>query len=177
MQFHVLCVAFKSSASLLVLAIMNPLRLPKNYKVKYFFSSRNPSDKGTLVYCLSDDTEASFSTKRLEDVEVAPANILMQGTTGKRPWEKDVELHGDVQPICLLLDHPCDDLIAVKAIAAEREQKRRRVTVESQQKFKDIWAAKLLWAKLHGEPDDPNASVRCIVCSVIKGQPKLIVLK
>ena len=64
---------------------MGPLRLPKNYKVKYFFSSRNPSDKATVVYCLSNNTEASCSGERLEEVEVLSANIPTQGTVGKRP--------------------------------------------------------------------------------------------
>ena len=137
-QFYVLCVAFTSSASLLVLVIMGPLRLPKNYKVKYFFSSRNPNDKATPVYCQRDDIEASCSGERSEEVEVVPAFISMQGTAGKRPWGKDVALHGDAQPICLLPDHPCDDLIAAKVVAVERELKRRRIAIESQQKFRDI---------------------------------------
>ena len=42
---------------------------------------------------------------------------------------------------------------------------------------KDIWAAKLPWTELHGEVDDPNTFVWCIVCSVIKERLKLIALK
>ena len=74
-----------SSVLLSILAIMGPLRLPKNYKVKYFFSSRNPIDKGTPVFCLSDDTEAFCTGEKSEKVEVAPTTIPTQGTVGKRP--------------------------------------------------------------------------------------------
>ena len=86
-------------------------------------------------------------------------------------------MHGDAQSISLSPDHLCDDMIAAKALAAKREQKRRRVAIESQQKFRDIWAAKLLWAELHYELDNPSTSLRYIVCFVIEGQPKLITLK
>ena len=109
------------------------------------------------MFCLSNDTEASCTGEKLEEVEVAPAVIPTQGIAGKRPWKKDVALDSDVQPICLLSDHLYDEIIATKAVAADREHKRRWRAVESQWKFRDIWAAKLPWAKLHGEPDDPNA--------------------
>ena len=72
-------------------------------------------------------------------------------------------MDGDAQPICLSPDHSCDELTAAKTDAADWEHKRQQVAVESQWKFEDISAAKLPWAELHGESEDPKASVHRIV--------------
>lgn len=133
---------------------MGPLKMPKNYKVNYFFCSRNPNCEGFLVVCISNNSDASSSyfegsTTKVEQRAVVQVviPIMRRSSSGKWLLGKDVAIGEETTPYCLSLDHPCKYAIAVAEdvkATTRVETKMRLIFVDNHYKFHDIWVEKLL---------------------------------
>jgi hypothetical protein len=154
---------------------MAPLKLPQGFQCRLFGSSATSLDLGKHV-CES----STQLLPPMTPVEGEVAGAACDGL-GKAVIVLSSENEGSttLRPICLTSDS--DALYFNEDVASSSAKRKRTSEMQSRydanRQFQDHWAARLPWAEPELDSDGVLVAVKCTVCSVVNGKPKLIVPK
>ena len=154
---------------------MAPLKLPQGFRCRLFGSTASSLD-------LTENVVES-STQLLPPMTPVEGEVAGAACDGSADplivLSTDNEGSTALRPICLSSD---SDAVHVNDDAASSSAKRKRTSetrsrYDANRHFQDHWAARLPWAEPELDSDGVLVAVKCTVCSVINGKPKLIVPK
>jgi hypothetical protein len=154
---------------------MAPLKLPQGFQCRLFGSSASSLDLGEHV-----DESSMQLLPPMTPVEGEVASTACDGS-GKAMIVLSSDNEGNTVLRLICLTYDSNALHFNEDVASSSAKKKRilemRSRYDTNRQFQDHWATRLPWVEPELDSDGVLVAVKCIVCSVVNGKPKLIVPK